>query len=39
VEEWKVEHPSDGEGIQEHQLEDKDRRGWVPLTMVLEVEE
>jgi hypothetical protein len=37
--EWKVEHPSDGEGIQEHQLEDKDERGRVPLTVVLEVVE
>jgi hypothetical protein len=39
VEEWKVEHPSGGEEIQEHQLEDKDGMGGVHLTVVLEVKE
>jgi hypothetical protein len=34
-----VECPSDGEEVQEHQLEDKDAMGGVPLTVVLEVEE
>jgi len=27
VEEWKVERPSDGEEVQEHELEEEERRG------------
>jgi len=38
VEEWKVERPSDGEEVQEHELEEEERTGGVPLTVVLEVE-
>ena len=34
VEEWKVEHPSDGEEVEELELEAEDGMGGVPLILV-----
>ena len=33
-----MEHPSDGEEVQEHELEEEERMGGAPLTVVLEME-
>jgi len=34
-----VEHPFDGEEVQEHELEEEERTGGVPLILVQDVEE